>query len=382
MSIPLIRICSSATLALILALSLATQTMATPLTAHVEKTAFGLDGSSLVDLYQLTNTHGMVVKIMTRGATITELQAPDKNGDLDNITLGFDTLKEYTTQQVPYFGAIVGRVGNRIAKGHFTLNGVSYTLATNNGVNHLHGGLIGFDKVNWSATEVPESNGCAVRFSYLSKDGEEGYPGNCRTDVTYVLTNDNTLELTYAVTVDKDCPINVTNHTYFNLAGPEHGSILGHEILINADHYTPVDSTLIPTGELKAVTGTAMDFTSSHAIGERIKAVGGDPIGYDHNYVLNKTSGLSLAARVHESTSGRTMEVYTTEPGVQFYSGNFLDSTLTGKKAVVYKQYGGFCLETQHFPDTVNHSNFPTNVLKAGQTYHSQTIFKFSASKN
>jgi len=353
--------------------------MATP-SIHIEKTLFGTEGSANVDLYILTNSKGMVVKIMTRGATITELKVPDKYGNFDDVVLGFNTLKEYINQQVPYFGAIVGRVGNRIAKGRFTLNGVTYTLATNNGVNHLHGGLKGFDKVNWQATEIPTNNACAVKFTYFSPDGEEGYPGNCKTEVTYVLTNDNTLELNYTVTVDKDCPVNITNHTYFNLAGPEHGSILSHKLTIYAAHYTPVDTTLIPTGELKAVSGTPMDFTQSHTIGERIKLIGGDPVGYDHNYVLNKTSELSLAAYVHEATSGRTLEVYTTEPGVQFYSGNFLDSTLTGKKGVVYKQYGGFCLETQHFPDTVNHSNFPSNVLKADQTYHSKTLFKFSAS--
>jgi len=352
--------------------------MASPQSPSVEKSIFGLDGNTPVELYHLTNTQGMSVKIITRGATITEIQTPDRTGKLSNVTLGFDTFKDYLNPQNPYFGAIVGRVGNRIAKGKFTLNGNTYSLATNNGVNHLHGGIKGFDKVIWNADVIPSSEGASVKFSYLSKDGEEGYPGNCNVTVTYTLTTTNSLVISYDVSVDKDCPVNVTNHTYFNLSGAEHGSILNHAIQINADNFTPVDDTLIPTGEIKSVKSTPMDFTSSHKIGDNLKAVGGNPVGYDHNYVLNKQTSFSLAATVHDPVSGRTMEVYTTEPGVQFYTGNFLDGTLTGKNGVVYKQYAAFCLETQHFPDTVNQPNFPTNVLKAGQNYHSKTVFKFS----
>ncbi len=372
---PLTHSIITSTLTALCAINLA---MASTQSPSVEKSIFGLDGNTPVELYHLTNTQGMSVKIMTRGATITEIQTPDRMGKLNNVTLGFDTFKEYLNTQNPYFGAVVGRVGNRIAKGKFTLNGKTYSLATNNGVNHLHGGLKGFDKVIWTADIIPSSEGASVKFSYLSKDGEEGYPGNCTVSVTYTLTNNNSLVLSYDVSVDKDCPVNVTNHTYFNLSGAEHGSILNHAILINADNFTPVDDTLIPTGKIKSVKSTPMDFSSSHAIGDNLKAVGGNPVGYDHNYVLNKQSSFSLAATVHDPASGRKMEVYTTEPGVQFYTGNFLDGTLTGKNGVVYKQYAAFCLETQHYPDTVNQPNFPSNVLKAGQSYHSKTVFKFS----
>lgn len=375
MRLPLTKTIITSTLTVLSAINLA---MASPQSTSVKKSIFGTDGNTQVDLYELTNSHGMTVKIMTRGATITEIKTPDKAGKLSNVTLGFDTFKDYLNPQNPYFGAIVGRVGNRIAKGKFTLNGNTYSLATNNGVNHLHGGIKGFDKVIWNADVIPSSEGASVKFSYLSKDGEEGYPGNCNVTVTYTLTTTNSLVISYDVSVDKDCPVNVTNHTYFNLSGAEHGSILNHAIQINADNFTPVDDTLIPTGEIKSVKSTPMDFTSSHKIGDNLKAVGGNPVGYDHNYVLNKQTSFSLAATVHDPVSGRTMEVYTTEPGVQFYTGNFLDGTLTGKNGVVYKQYAAFCLETQHFPDTVNQPNFPTNVLKAGQNYHSKTVFKFS----
>ena len=375
MRLPLTKTIITSTITVLCAINLA---MASPQSTSVKKSIFGTDGNTQVDLYELTNSHGMTVKIMTRGATITEIKTPDKAGKLSNVTLGFDTFKDYLNPQNPYFGAIVGRVGNRIAKGKFTVNGNTYSLATNNGVNHLHGGIKGFDKVIWNADVIPSAEGASVKFSYLSKDGEEGYPGNCNVTVTYTLTTTNSLVISYDVSVDKDCPVNVTNHTYFNLSGAEHGSILNHAIQINADNFTPVDDTLIPTGEIKSVKSTPMDFTSSHKIGDNLKAVGGNPVGYDHNYVLNKQTSFSLAATVHDPVSGRTMEVYTTEPGVQFYTGNFLDGTLTGKNGVVYKQYAAFCLETQHFPDTVNQPNFPTNVLKAGQNYHSKTVFKFS----
>jgi aldose 1-epimerase len=375
MKLSLPHIITTSTLLAFLSINLA---MATSQSPHVEKSLFGMDENNQVDLYTLKNDRGMIVKIMTRGATITEIQAPDKNGKFNNIVLGFDTLNEYLNPQNPYFGAIVGRVGNRIAKGKFTLNGKTYSLATNNGVNHLHGGIKGFDKVIWNADVIPSTNAASVKFSYLSKDGEEGYPGNCKATVTYVLTNTNSLEIHYDVSVDKDCPVNLTNHTYFNLAGAEHGSILNHTIQINADYYTPVDETLIPTGEIKSVKSTPMDFTYAHKIGDLLQYVGGKPVGYDHNYVLNKKESFSLAASTYDSTSGRKMEVYTTEPGVQFYTGNFLDGSLHGKNGITYNQYSAFCLETQHFPDTVNQPSFPSNVLKAGQSYHTTTVFKFS----
>jgi aldose 1-epimerase len=347
--------------------------------ARIEKLPFGTVDGRAVDQYVLANAHGVTVKIMTRGATITSINVPDRQGNLDDIVLGFDDLKGYSPT-VPYFGAIVGRVGNRIAKGRFTLDGKTYQLAINNGPNHLHGGNKGFDKVIWDAEEVPAQNGSAVKFSYLSKDGEEGYPGNCRVEVTYTLGDDDSLRLDYFVTTDADTPVNVTNHSYFNLDGPENGNILDELVMINADRYTPVDSTLIPTGELAPVEGTPMDFRQPTAIGARVLEVGDNPKGYDHNYVVNGGGGkLTLVARVIGPKSGRIMEEYSTEPGVQFYSGNFLDGTLVGKKGVAYKQYWGFCLETQHFPDSVNQPNFPSYVLKAGDTYRSTTVFKFSA---
>ncbi|MBI5388075.1 MAG: galactose mutarotase [Verrucomicrobia bacterium] len=349
-------------------------------TGKIQKQSFGQtpDGK-LVDLYVMTNAKGAVCKVMTYGAIVTELQMPDRAGRLNDIVLGFDNLDGYLKGH-PYFGAIVGRVGNRIAKGKFTLDGVTYQLATNNGPNHLHGGIKGFDKVVWAAEPLESSGAVGVRLSYLSKDGEEGYPGNLKAEVIYTLTDDNELRIDYTATTDKDTVANITHHGYWNLAGAENGGILNHELMLYADQFTPVDDTLIPTGELKPVAGTVMDFTAPTAIGARLKQVGGNPVGYDHNYVLNGGGkGLGLVARVSEPTSGRVMEIWSTEPGVQFYSGNFLDGTLKGKKGVVYNQYHGFCLETQHFPDSINHPNFPSYVLKAGVPYKSTTIHKFSA---
>ncbi len=332
-----------------------------------------------VDLYVLTNANGMVAKVMNYGATLTELDTPDRNGKFDDVVLGFENLGGYL-QKEPYFGAVVGRVGNRIAKGRFTLNGTTYQLATNDGPNHLHGGIKGFDKVVWDARVVSDGKNPAVEFAYRSRDGEEGYPGNCTVKVTYALSDSNELSLSYVVTTDMDTPVNVTNHSYFNLAGAENGGVLDHVLQISADRYTPVDATLIPTGELRAVAGTPMDFRQPTRIGERIAQAGGNPVGYDHNYVLNSGGGpLAQAATVFEPKSGRVMDVLTTEPGVQFYSGNFLDGTLTGKKGVIYRQYAALALETQHFPDSVNQPGFPSYVLKAGQTYTSQTVLRFSA---
>ena len=344
--------------------------------ATIEKAPFGKtpDGTA-VDLYTLKNAHGVTVKVMTYGCIITEIQVPDRAGQMGDIVLGFDNLGQYL-QPHPYFGAVVGRYANRIAKGKFTLDGQQYTLATNNYPNALHGGLKGFDKVVWDAEPVPVPNGVAIRFSYLSRDGEEGYPGNLNVRVVYTLTDDNELRMDYEAVTDKPTVINLTNHSYFNLAGK--GDILGTELRLNANTYTPVDDTLIPTGEIAPVKGTPMDFTTAKTIGRDLGQLTNVPQGYDHNFVLNRAGkGLALCAQVYEPTTGRTIEVSTTQPGVQFYSGNFLDGTLTGKRGMVYKQHDGFCLETQHFPDSPNQPSFPSTVLRPGQTYLHSTVFKF-----
>ena len=349
--------------------------------AGVTKTSFGktADGAP-VDLYTLTNKNGMVAKITNYGAIVTELHVPDRNGNVADVALGFDNLDAYLGGH-PFFGAIVGRYGNRIAKGKFSIDGQEYTLATNNGANHLHGGKKGFDKVVWTATRAGKN---AVRLNYVSKDGEEGYPGTLNSTVTYTLTDDNELKIDYEATTDKPTVVNLTNHSYFNLAGDNAGSIHDHWMTINADHYTPVDEGSIPTGEIAPVKGTPFDFTSPHKIGERIEQTPGKPNGYDHNYVLNRKPGdksMKLAARVKEETSGRVMEVWTTEPGVQFYTGNYLDGKLTGKQGKPYAMRHGFCLETQHYPDSPNQPSFPSTVLRPGQTYKTSTTYKFSAEK-
>ena len=351
----------------------------------IKKELFGQtkDGKP-VELYTVTNSHGMEVRAINYGGIIVSLRVPDKNGKLDDVVLGFDKLDGYLDKS-PYFGAIVGRYGNRIANGKFTLDGKEYSLAKNNGPNALHGGLKGFDKVIWEAEPSQNKEGSGVAFTYRSKDGEEGYPGNLKAKVTYTLTGQNELVLDYEATTDKATPVNLTQHSYFNLAGEGTGDVLKHELMLNADRFTPVEKTLIPTGELRPVKGTPLDFTKSTAVGARIDdnyeqiAFGG---GYDHNFVINhKSGGLQLAARVYEPTSGRVMEVYTTEPGVQFYSGNFLDGTITGKRGHVYKRRYALCLETQHFPDSPNHPEFPSTILRPGQTLHSRTMYKFSARK-
>jgi len=341
----------------------------------VSKEVFGkLADGKTVSLYTLVNNNGMQVKITNYGGIITSLKIPDKNGKLDDVVLGYDKLGGYL-EVTPYFGALVGRYGNRISKGKFTLNGEPYTLAVNNGENHLHGGIKGFDKVVWDAKVVKTEKGVGLELKYLSKDGEEGYPGNLMSTVTYTLTNENELKIDYEATTDKATPINLTHHSYFNLAGQGNCDILNHEMMINADRYTPVDDGLIPTGELKTVKNTSMDFTSPKKIGARITQVKG---GYDHNYVLNNQSGnMALAARVYEETSGRVMDVLTTEPGIQFYSGNFLDGTITGKSGKVYKKHYGLCLETQHYPDSPNKSNFPSVILNPGEIYTQHTIYKY-----
>jgi len=344
----------------------------------VTRQAFGRteDGTS-VDLYVLSNGKGVEVSIATYGGVVVSLKTPDRAGKQADIVLGFDSLDGYLKGH-PFFGSIVGRYGNRIAKGRFTLNGVEYTLAKNNGENHLHGGLKGFDKAVWKAREVADG----VEMSYLSKDGEEGYPGNLSVKVTYTLNEKNEFAIDYSATTDKDTVVNLTNHSYFNLAGQGAGDILQHEMTLFADRFTPVDDGLIPTGELRSVKGTPFDFTKPVAIGARINQDDEQlkfGLGYDHNFVLNGGGKLAKAAEVYEATSGRVLEVSTTEPGVQFYTGNFLDGTLTGKGGKVYQKRYGFCLETQHFPDSPNRPSFPSVVLKPGEKYQSRTVWRFSS---
>jgi aldose 1-epimerase len=352
-----------------------------PMSSSIAKAPFGktADGAA-VDLYTLKNAAGMEVAITTYGGRIVSLKAPGRDGKFADVVLGFDNLEGYLGEH-PYFGALVGRYGNRIAKGHFKLDGKQYKLATNNGANSLHGGLKGFDKMVWVGREVPGGDP-SVELTYLSKDGEEGYPGNLTEKVTYTLTAANELRIDYSATTDKDTVVNVTNHSYFNLAGQGQGNILSHVVQLNAAKFTPVDAGLIPTGQLKSVEGTPFDFRQPTVIGARINdkdeqvTRGG---GYDHNFVVDGEPGtLRLAARVTEPTSGRVLEVSTTEPGVQFYTGNFLDGTVKGKGGVAYAKRTGFCLETQHFPDSPNHPDFPTTTLKPGAEYKSTTVFKFS----
>lgn len=348
----------------------------------IKKQAFGTVPEGRVDLYTMTNSRGMEVRAMNYGGIIVSLRVPDKKGVLADVVLGFDTLDAYLNNK-PYFGAIIGRYANRIANGKFTLNGAGYRLARNNGMNSLHGGLKGFDKVLWRGEQFENNQGIGVVFTYTSKNGEEGYPGNLKAKVTYTLTDQSELQIEYQATTDEATPVNLTNHSYFNLVSEGNGDILKHNLILNADRFTPVDSTLIPAGELRSVAGTPFDFTKPTAIGARIDTNNEQLAiahGYDHNFVLSrKGSGLELAGRVHEQQTGRALEVYTTEPGVQFYTGNFLDGTITGKHGHAYNKHAGLCLETQHFPDSPNHSNFPWTILKPEQTYNSRTVYKFSA---
>jgi aldose 1-epimerase len=333
-----------------------------------------------IKLFTLTNSKGMVARITDFGCILTELRVPDRNGKSGNVVLGFAGPEQYLKGH-PFFGAVAGRVANRIAQGHFTLGGQEYNLAVNNGPNHLHGGLKGFDKVVWTAKPLHvKSTEPAVQFSYLSKNGEEGYPGNLQVTVTYTLTENNELRIDYSATTDKATPVNLTNHSYFNLA--ESGDILAHELMINADRYTVTDETLIPTGEIASVKGTPLDFTIPTSIGARLNQITRKPAGYDDNFVLSGGGkSLAMAARAYEPKTGRLMEVLTTEPGLQLYTGNHLDGKLTGHDGVVYQQHSGFCLETQHFPDSVNHAEFPSTILRPGQTYNSTTVFKFNVRK-
>jgi aldose 1-epimerase len=332
-----------------------------------------------IEVFTLTNATGVEVKAITYGGIITSWRVPDRKGQMADIVLGYDDPAAYIKNNSPHFGAIIGRYGNRIGKAQFTLDGNVYKLAANNGPNHLHGGNRGFDKRLWAATTAKTPSGQGVAFTLTSDDGDEGYPGTLKVRVTYTLTDKNELIVAYEATSDKATPVNLTQHSYFNLAGQGTGDILGHELRILADRYTPVDETLIPTGELAPVEGTPFDFRKPTAIGARINSEHPQVQfgrGYDHNWVLARAAGgLSLAAEVYEPKSGRTLQVSTTEPGLQFYAGNFLDGTITGKDARIYRHRYGFCLETQHFPDSPNKASFPSTTLRPGTTYRTRTVF-------
>jgi len=342
---------------------------------NLTKELYGeVDGKEIFQ-FTLKNENGMTVKLINYGGIVTHLLVPDKNGKTEDVVLGYDNLPQYLGD-TPYFGAIVGRYGNRIAKGEFELDGTAYKLATNNGPNHLHGGVKGFDKVVWDAEEFVFPEKAGVILNYLSKDGEESYPGNLDVKVTYTLTNKNELKINYEATTDKATVVNLTHHSYFNLKGQGNGDILDHHLQLMADRYIPVDQALIPTGELREVKASAMDFTTPHSIGSRIAKVDG---GYDHTWAVNDFDGkkIRLAAKVTEPKSGRMMEVYTDQPGVQFYTGNFLDGSLTGKQGKAYNKHSGFCLETQHYPDSPNQPDFPSVVLRPGEKYETGTVYKF-----
>lgn len=349
----------------------------------VAKAAFGTtkDGQP-VDIYTVTNSHGMELKALNFGGIIVSLRVPDKAGKSEDVVLGFDNLAGYEENN-PHFGALIGRYGNRIANGEFKLNGETYHLPKNNGPNTLHGGVKGFDKMMWQADPFENKDAAGIVLTRVSKDGEEGFPGNVKVKVTYTLTNNNELTFEYEATTDKATPINLTEHSYFNLSGEGNGNILDQVLKLNADHFTPVDKTLIPTGEIRSVKNTPLDFTKATTIGARINDSYDQMVlagGYDHNFVINGKPGtMRLAARAKDPKSGRVLEVFTTEPGVQFYSGNFLDGTLTGKHGHKYQKRDGFCLETQHYPDSPNHPKFPSTILKPGETYHTNTMLKFSA---
>jgi len=342
---------------------------------NIKKELFGQTHDGIdVYLYTLTNKNKLVAKITNFGGIVTSIVVPDKDGNYEDIVLGFDNLDDYLIEH-PYFGAIVGRYGNRIANGKFSIEGVEYQLAQNNAENHLHGGIKGFDKAIWAAKEIENDQGVGLELSYLSQDMEEGYPGNLSVNIVYFLSNENELKITYDAETDRITPINLTHHSYFNLTACK-TDVLDHELIIDADKYTVVNESLIPTGENKDVAGTDMDFLAPNTIGARIENVEG---GYDHNYVLNNTAeDLAFAAKVYEPVSGRIMEVFTTEPGMQFYTGNFLDGSLKGKNGVLYHEHYGFCLETQHFPDSPNQPTFPSALLYPGEKYMHLTIYKFS----
>jgi aldose 1-epimerase len=361
--------------------------IAAPSGARVTRAPFGtLPTGERVQAFTLTNARGMEMRVIDYGGIIVSLRTPDRAGNIADIVLGFDDLEGYVKSS-PYFGAITGRYANRIAKGQFTLDGTTYRLAVNNGPNALHGGLKGFDKVVWQVEPSADTSGARLVLRYTSADGEEGYPGTLRATVTYTLTDRNELVVEYEATTDKPTPVNLTQHTYFNLAGEGSGTVLDHVVSIGADRYVPIDSTSIPTGDLPSVAGTPFDFRTPTPIGARIDQP--DPQltnghGYDHTFVLNRaqgSTGLVHAAHVVEPISGRTLDVATTEPGVQFYTGNFLDGKVVGKNGHAYPRRGGFCLETHHFPDSPNKPQFPSTILRPGDTYHSRTVFTFGVAK-
>jgi len=365
---------------LLLASSLSSQGMR----GTIKKESFGKTiGGELIDIYTLSNKKGMEVSITNFGATVVTLKVPDRAGKAADIVLGYDTLDGYENG-TSYFGATVGRYGNRIGGGKFSLDGKTYTLPKNNGENTLHGGIVGFNKKVWKAGEIAAKGGEVLEMSYLSPDGEEGFPGNLSAKVVFTVPAErNELSIEYSATTDKDTVLNLTNHSYFNLAGEGNGDILDHVLTLHAKQFTPVDKSLIPTGELAAVAGTPLDFNTPTAIGKRIDDTYEQLVfgkGYDHNWVLtgSRDGKLSLAAEAYDPKSGRKLEVLTTEPGVQFYSGNFLDGA-KGKRGKPYPLRAAFCLETQHFPDSPNHPNFPSTLLKPNEVFHSETVFRFSA---
>ncbi|WP_246226215.1 aldose epimerase family protein [Chelativorans xinjiangense] len=365
--------------ALCLALGLATMTTSA---YGIEMRPFGeTEDGTAVEEYTLTNENGISVGFITYGGIVTSINVPDRDGNTDNVVLGFDNLEDYRTKN-PYFGTITGRYANRIGGASFMLDGETYTLAANNGPNSLHGGETGFDKQVWNAREVETDEGEALELAYVSPDGEEGYPGTLDVTVVYTLTNDDELRVDYTATTDKPTVVNLTSHSYFNLGGEGTGTILDHELMLNASRYTPVDETLIPTGELAEVAGTPFDFREATVIGERVRENHQQIVygrGYDHNWVLDRPDddSLVLAARLHDPESGRIMEIETTEPGIQFYSGNFLDATLVGTSGNIYRQSDGLALETQHFPDSPNKPDFPSTVLRPGETYETTTVHRF-----
>lgn len=344
---------------------------------NIEKSDFGKTADGVaVDLYTCTNANGAVLKMTNFGATVVALEVPDRDGTLANVNMGFDKVDGYLGEH-PYFGATVGRYCNRIAKAKFSLDGEEYTLAANNDENSLHGGEVGFNKVVWTAEPVTTDSGVGIAFTYESKDGEEGYPGNLTAKAVYTLTNDNELVVELSAETDKATPVNLTNHNYWNLGGAGTGTIRDHILVIPAEKYLPVDATLIPTGELADVADTPLDFTKPQVIGARLDKIEADPVGYDHCYALGGEIGeMKLAAKVADPDTGRVMEIQTTQPGLQFYSGNFLDGTEASNG---YQQYDGLCLETQHYPDSPNQPNFPTTILKPGEKYYHKTVHKFTA---
>jgi len=345
----------------------------TPLSMKISKRIFGsLDGEE-VYLYTLMNDSGFRVEITNYGGIVTSIITPDKNGNFDDVALGYDSLNGYLIE-TPYFGAIVGRYANRIAGARFTLDGVTYQLTENTPPNQLHGGIKGFDKVIWTPETLESDTSVSLKLTYLSADGEEGYPGNLETTVVYTVTRDNRLQIEYTAKTDKPTPINLSHHSYFNLSGTSGKNILDHILYIDADRYTVVDETLIPTGEIADVRDTPMDFRVPERIGSRIHKV---PGGYDHNYVLNNLGHYAKVAELYDEYSGRYMEVFTTEPGIQFYSGNFLNGSIVGEKGLVYQKHHGLCLETQHFPDSPNHPEFPNTILRPGETYKQFTVYRF-----